>query len=316
MTDVAIEVQNLTKVYREKSPQPVRALDGFEVRVQRGEIFGLLGRNGAGKTTLVRILTTLIQPTSGHASILGWDVQHHGLEVRRNIAVVLQEHAVEQYLSVRDNLATYARFRSIPSHEVRGRSDRVIEQFGLGEFIDQKVIDLSGGLKRRVQVAKVFMVETPVVFLDEATTGMDPIHKRATLEAIRDQARLGRTIFLTTHILQEAEELCDSIGIIDHGKLLAWGNVQTIKALASRAIDIRLTFETLTDAALEELRKLPVSKFSRTNNSVEICWNGEEIRAIELITDIAKRYKVVHFEANSATLEDAFVELLGRNARV
>ena len=157
---------------------------------------------------------------------MGLDVVRRSLEVRSSICVVLQENAVEVFLSVEDNLRTYARFHSIPRGGDPRRSGRVMEQFGLGEHRKQKVIDLSGGLKRRVQVAKVFMVDKPVVFLDEATTGMDPINKRATLDAIRDQARQGRTIVLTTHILQEAEELCDRIAIIDRGSVVALGDPQ------------------------------------------------------------------------------------------
>jgi len=310
MADKAIEVKNLVKVYRENSEAPVRALDNLSLDVKPGEIFGLLGRNGAGKTTLLRVLTTLIRPTSGSVSIMGHDVQSSGLEVRKNICVVLQENAVELYLSVKDNLATYARFHSIPGHDIKRRADRAIEQFGLGDYANQKVMDLSGGLKRRVQVAKVFMVDKPIVFLDEATTGMDPINKRAALNAIRDQARRGRTIFLTTHILQEAEELCDTIAIIDHGKLVARGGLQTIKALASSAFDISMTFASLDEATMDELQQLNLLKLSRMNNTVEMCVKGVEATALELIARLARKHTIVDLEVTSATLEDVFLEIL------
>ncbi|MGB6034309.1 MAG: ABC transporter ATP-binding protein, partial [Bacteroidota bacterium] len=240
-TQPAILVRDLLKIYTKKGGQSVRALDGLSLRVEQGEIFGLLGRNGAGKTTLLRILTTLIQPTGGSASVMGLDVVKHPYEVRKQICTVLQENAVELYLSVADNLATYGRFQSIPHPEIKQRVASVLEQFGLDEYRNQKVIDLSGGLKRRVQVSKVFMVDRPVVFLDEATTGMDPISKRGTIEAIREQALLGRTIFLTTHILQEAEELCDTIAIVDRGKTIAQGNLEMIKSLSSHAFDMSIT---------------------------------------------------------------------------
>jgi ABC-2 type transport system ATP-binding protein len=173
-TDIAIEAENLVKIYHVKSARPVRALDGLSLSVKQGEIFGLLGENGAGKTTLLRILTTLLHPTTGRATLMGLDVERRAYDVRKKICAVLQENAVEVFLSVEDNLTTYARFHSIPRREIGATAERVIEQFALGEFRKQKVIDLSGGLKRRVQVAKVFMVDKPVVFLDEATTGMDP----------------------------------------------------------------------------------------------------------------------------------------------
>ncbi len=313
MADPAIEISNLIKVYKGKTDHPVRALDGLSLSVHEGEIFGLLGRNGAGKTTLLRILTTLIAPTSGDVRVLGMDIERQALDIRRSICVVLQENAVELFLSVRDNLDTYARFHSIPADERRKRCDRAIEQFGLGEYQNQKVIDLSGGLKRRVQVAKVFMVDKPIVFLDEATTGMDPINKRATLDAIREQTQKGRTIFLTTHILQEAEELCDTIAIIDRGKLIASGDIHSIKSLASGALDVTITFETLTDDTVSLFTALPHLKFERKNHTLQITLTGDKSTAIELIARVSRSNTLLHFEASSATLEDAFFEVLSGN---
>lgn len=307
----AIVVEDLVKVYKEKSSSPVRALDGLNLRVNAGEVFGLLGPNGAGKTTLLRILTTLTRPTSGHVEVLGYDLIDHGLEIRRKICVVLQENSVELFLSVWDNLLTYARFHSIPTHERKERARRVIEQFGLDDVANQKLIDLSGGLKRRVQVAKVFMVEKPLVFLDEATTGMDPINKRATLDAIREQSRLGRTIFLTTHILHEAEELCDSIAIVNRGRCVARGDLNQIKALVERVFDISITFDSISDSLLNDLQCLPLIKFTRNKNTVEMSVKGEEFASLELLSTIAKGATVQHIEVTSATLEDVFVSLLG-----
>ena len=312
MSEAAIEVENLVKVYKEKSPHPVRALDGLNLTVKNGEIFGLLGRNGAGKTTLLRILTTLIQATAGKATLLGMDVNRDALEVRKKLCVVLQENAVDIFLSVWDNFATYGRFHSIPSKEIPRRTEHVIEQFELSDYINQKVIDLSGGLKRRVQVAKVFMVDKPIVFLDEATTGMDPINKRATIDAIRDQAKRGRTILLTTHILEEAEDLCDTVAIIDHGKCVATGDLPTIKSLVSNAFDIVLIFETLTDETIQKLQGLPLLSFSSKNNTVELRVRGEELFVLDIISQIVRNNTILHIEVNSSSLEDAFIELLDR----
>jgi len=307
----AILTRELLHDYKGRSGKPVRALDGLDLRVRRGEIFGLLGRNGAGKTTVLRILTTLILPTGGSASVMGLDVVKHPYEVRKQICTVLQENAVELYLSVADNLATYARFHSIPRLEIKERVTRALHQFGLDEYRNRKVIDLSGGLKRRVQVAKVFMVDKPVVFLDEATTGMDPINKRATIEAIREQARLGRTIFLTTHILQEAEELCDTIAIIDRGRTVAQGDLQMIKSLSSRAFDMNITFESLDDTILRDLQRLPLLKLTHKHDTVEICVKGNELSALDILKSLSERYSILHFEVGSATLEEVFLEILG-----
>ncbi|MBP1646669.1 MAG: daunorubicin resistance transporter ATPase subunit [Bacteroidetes bacterium] len=312
-TATAIVAENLVKVYRERSSAPVRALDGMSLEVKSGEVFGLLGRNGAGKTTLLRILTTLVEPTSGLVSVLGFNVQKEPYQVRKNICAVLQENAVELYLSVADNLATYARFHGIPREKARPRIEAAIRQFGLEEYRTQKVIDMSGGTKRRIQVAKAFMVDTPLMFLDEPTTGMDPITKRTTLDALRVESSRGRTVFLTTHILQEAEELCDRIAIIDHGRIVAQGDLRTIKSLASNIVDVSLTFSEVTDRLLEELSALPLLKLTRRHNSFDFSLRGKEQSALDVITRLAASHSIMEVEIRGATLEDAFLELLGRD---
>jgi ABC-2 type transport system ATP-binding protein len=309
--DIAIDIRNLVKVYRPRSGTPVRALDNLTLQVHQGEIFGLLGKNGAGKTTLLRILTTLALPTSGAVNVLGFDILQNAIDIRRRLCVVLQENAVELYLSVADNLDTYARFHSIPRPEVPARIERVMDQFGLTEYRNQKLIDLSGGLKRRVQVAKVFMVDKPLVFLDEATTGMDPINKRATLDAIHQQARAGRTIFLTTHILAEAEELCDTIAIIDRGRRIASGNLAEIKSLVPGAFDVTIVFQTLPADLLDELRRLPLVRLSHTYTTVEASVRSTDLSVLEEVLRTVRRGQVIHLEVQSATLEDVFLELLG-----
>jgi ABC-2 type transport system ATP-binding protein len=312
-TGPAIQVQDLVKIYRGTGGKPVRALDGLSLEVRQGEIFGLLGKNGAGKTTLLRILTTLIPPTSGSARVMGMDVQARGLDIRRSICAVLQENAVEIFLSVDDNLATYARFQGVPRAEARRRADRALEVFGLTEYRSQKVIDLSGGLKRRVQVAKVFMADKPIVFLDEATTGMDPLNKRATLDAIREEAVRGRTILLTTHILQEAEDLCNTIAIIDRGRTVAQGDLRAITALTSRAFDMSITFGAITDATLTTIRAFPLRKMTVQGNTVDLVVHGQEASALGILQALSADHAITHFEVSGASLEDVFVELLTRD---
>jgi ABC-2 type transport system ATP-binding protein len=310
-TEIMIRVRDLVKIYNARSSKPVRALDGLNLEVARGEIFGLLGKNGAGKTTLLRILTTLVQPTEGSAEVSGFDVVEHPYRVRQSICAVLQENAVEVFLTVLDNLATFARFHSIPREEIRSRAETVISQFGLEEVRHQRVIDLSGGLKRRVQVAKVFMVQKPVVFLDEATTGMDPVNKRATIDAIREQAEQGRTILLTTHILQEAEELCGRIAIIDRGKCIASGDLAMIKSMAAGAYDITVTFERLRPEILEIVSRFPVARLRTSHSTIEMSINASAASVFEFLATLKGVEPIVHFEVTSASLEDVFLELLG-----
>jgi ABC-2 type transport system ATP-binding protein len=228
----AIRVEALRKVFQRRGASPVVALDGLSFSVPQGHIFGLLGPNGAGKTTTLRILTTLIRATAGTAEVAGIDVSRDPLSVRRRIVVVTQESAAEIFLSVRDNLLTFARFHGLTGPDLRRRVDGVMEKFGLTAEAGRKAMDLSGGFRRRIQVAKAMLVDTPVVFLDEFSTGMDPILKRSVMDLFRQEARRGRTIVLTTQILSEAEALCDDILIINHGREIARGDVATIKALS------------------------------------------------------------------------------------
>jgi ABC-2 type transport system ATP-binding protein len=207
----AIEVNALVKVFSKRNQRTIRAVDGLSIQVPKGSIFGLLGPNGAGKTTTIRILTTLLTPSAGEARVMGYDVVQNPLAVRRQICVVVQENAIELHLSVQNNFRVFGRFHGLDANEIQRRTERISELFGLTEYLNEKGMDLSGGLKRRVQVAKTFLIDKPVVFLDEATTGMDTFNKRATIQAIKEESRKGRTIVLTTHVLDEAEVLCDSI---------------------------------------------------------------------------------------------------------
>lgn len=306
-----IEVQNLTKLFHSKRGLSTRALDGISFEVSRGEIFGLLGPNGAGKSTLVRILTTITRPTSGTARIMGHDVVHSPLEARRHLAVVLQETAVEMLLTVRDNLLIYGHLHQQPSALIKQRTDSVLDRFGLREKQHEKVNDLSAGMRRRLQVAKVFMVDSPIVFLDEATTGMDPLIKRETLNLIREEARHGRTIFLTTQLLDEAEELCHRIVIINRGTIVASGDMDALRALASKMFRVTLTLAHPTPEVYDTLRAWDPVSLESEGNSVEMTFKGEESHLLAKLADLASRCPIVRFEIRGADLEDIFVELLG-----
>src|SRR5512134_3064322 len=246
MSEQAIRVRNLIKLFARRGHPTVRAIDDLTFDVRRGAIFGLLGPNGAGKTTLLRILSTLARPTSGTATVLGHDVVAAPLDVRRLISVVIQESAAELFLSVRDNLGTFARFHGLDHAEIQKRTKSVLEDFGLAPEAHRKVQDLSGGFRRRVQVAKVFMVK------------------------LRREAAAGRTIVLTTQILGEAEELCDDILILNRGRQAARGDLHTLKLLSQGVYDVTVTFERLPPGIEEELAaRMPV-RLSITQNTVEV----------------------------------------------
>jgi ABC-2 type transport system ATP-binding protein len=288
----------------------VRAVDGLSFDVARGSIFGLLGPNGAGKSTTLRVLTTLTRPTSGRVEVLGHDVTTAARQVRASISVVIQDTAADLFLGVRDNLLAFARFFGLAGAAARARADEVMDLFGLTPEAGRKVMDLSGGFRRRVQVAKMFMVRTPVMFLDEFSTGMDPILKRRVMDLLRAEREGGRTIVLTTQILSEAEELCDDILIINRGRMVARGDLHTLKLLAQGVYEVALTFEALPDGLMTELEARAPLRLKQSGNTVEVALREDETAVLALVGDLLRRGRVLRVEVGGASLEDIFVELM------
>lgn len=310
----AISIQNLVKEFPRKDEQSIRAVDDISFDVQTGQIFGLLGPNGAGKSTTIKVLTTLIPPTSGTVLVNGYDVVKQSLDVRKNICVVLQENSVEVFLTVRHNFLTFGKFHGMTTSDIEKKMGHIVELFGLEEVLNQKPIDLSGGLKRRVQVAKIFLVDTPIVFLDEATTGMDTFNKRATVKAIKEEARRGRTIVLTTHMLEEAEELCDEIVIINHGKIIAKGTTDDVKKLGLQMFYLSLKFSEMEKDLEELMHKFSPVKMDIVNNEVSLTVR-EHSTALKILSLAQSSGALKHFEISTASLEDVFVELLDHKKR-
>jgi len=306
----AIQVENLRHIYR-RGTGTRPALDGMNFSVRRGEIFGLLGPNGAGKTTIVKVLTTILRPSSGGARVNGHDVLREPLSVRRSIAAVLQENAVETLLSTWDNLLLYGYLHGYSRAESRRRAESVIETLELADHLQKRAQSLSGGFKRRLQVAKALMVDTPVLFLDEATTGMDPIIKRRVIDAIRTQARAGRTVLLTTQLLDEAEELCDRMLLMDFGKTLASGTMAELRTLSAKFFHIRLGFASEPDGAVELLRALTPLSLSQAGREYDIVVSGTENEWIRHMANLSERWPLAHLEINAASLEEIFMQLYG-----
>jgi ABC-2 type transport system ATP-binding protein len=305
----SIETNQLTRSFKGKDKLKIFAVRDLNLHVQSGQIFGLLGPNGAGKTTLVRMLTTILRPDSGSAKILGHDIVQDPVTVRRSISVVLQETAVEPLLSVRDNLLVYGLLHAIPRKEVVKRMDELLEQFELKDKQKEIAQDLSMGTRRRLQVAKILLVDAPVVFLDEATTGMDPIVKRSTLEIFKKLAQKGKTIFLTTQLLQEAEDLCDEIAILNQGQTIARGDLQTLRRLTQKRFHISLNVEQ-TEGIEEKLKILQPQAFTIKGDVIEMVVVGEEAAILAALARLANETKIDHFEMRGVDLEDIFIELI------
>ena len=307
--DHAIEVDDVKKTYRAKSG-PVAALDGVSLSVSRGQIFGLLGPNGAGKSTLVRILSTMTPPSSGRARVMGRDVSREPLAVRRQLAVVLQQTAAETMLTVRDNLLIYAYLHGIPRQDAKQRVERIAGEFELNERMRDIVQELSLGTKRRIQVAKIFMLDTPVFILDEATTGMDPFMKRRVLERLRAEARKGRAVMLTTQVLSEAEELCDTIMILDRGRTMASGTLRELRSRSSQMFRVSLSFDEMTDATVSRLKDLEPAELELNGAHAEMVFRGDQAALLQNLAEIARSNTILQFEIRPASLEEIFVSLV------
>ncbi|RPI56579.1 MAG: ABC transporter ATP-binding protein [Acidobacteria bacterium] len=316
MADSAIVVSDLVRTFQRRGQPELRAVDGLSFAVRRGSIFGLLGPNGAGKTTTLRMLTTLLRPTSGRIAVEGFDPVEDPLEVRKRISVVIQESAADLFLSVVDNFATFGRFHGLSRQAIRDRIEDVLDQFELRQEANRKVMDLSGGYKRRVQVAKVFMIDTPVVFLDEFSTGMDPLLKRAIMGRLRQESARGRTIVLTTQILSEAEELCDDILIMRSGRQAARGDINTLKLLSGGLYEISVTFDELPDALDAAVAPYHPLRVAVTQNSALITVREHEGRVLELVAHLGRLGRVLRIEVSGASLEDIFIELTAAERQV
>jgi ABC-2 type transport system ATP-binding protein len=224
--DNGIEVENLVREYR-KGP---RAVDGIDLTVASGEIYGFLGPNGAGKSTTVHVLTTLLPPTSGIARVGGYDVVKNGPKVRSLIGVALQEAALDPLLTGRDHVRLQATLQNVPKPERQIRAQELLERVGLADAADRKVSGYSGGMKRRLDLALALVHRPRILFLDEPTTGLDPQSRTALWEEVaRLRREDGVTVFLTTQDLEEADVLADRVGIIDRGKLVAEGTPAALK---------------------------------------------------------------------------------------
>src|SRR5690242_11177289 len=213
----------------------IRAVDGIQLEVQPGEIYGFLGPNGAGKSTTVHMLTTLLPPTAGSATVAGFDVATQGPDVRRRIGAALQEAALDAFLTGREHFELQGGLHGLPKSERGARAVELLERVGLTDAADRKVGGYSGGMKRRLDLALALVHRPSILFLDEPTTGLDPQSRSALWgEVARLAKEDGVTVFLTTQYLEEADVLCDRVGIIDQGKIVAEGTPSALKASIGR----------------------------------------------------------------------------------
>jgi ABC-2 type transport system ATP-binding protein len=308
----SIVAQGLVREFK-KGP---RAVDGIDLRVEPGEIYGFLGPNGAGKSTTVHMLTTLLPPTAGTATVAGFDVVKEGPEVRKVIGAALQEAALDPFLTGRDHLRLQTTMHGITGEERRRRSDELLHRVGLTEAADRKVKGYSGGMKRRLDLALALVHRPRILFLDEPTTGLD-IQSRAALwtEVGRLAKDEGVTVFLTTQYLEEADVLADRVGIIDHGRIVAEGTPEQLKAeIASSTVEAVAADAGQRGAVAAVLERFgeQTTGFGPKSVAVQLAASDGNLAEIVRALD-AEGILLSQLQIHEPTLDDVFLAKTGRH---
>jgi len=310
----AIETKSLVKEFGK-----VRAVDDISFNVEEGEIFGFLGPNGAGKSTTMMILTTLLKPTSGNAIVAGYDVVSQAKKVRENIGYVQQDIAVDEYLTGRENLLLDARLNHIPKNLIDKRIDEVLELIGLKDKQDQAVITFSGGMRKRLDIAGGLLHRPKVLVLDEPTVGLDIQTRRKIWEYIKQiHKEFNMTIFLSTHYMEEADKLCDRVGIIDYGKIQAIDSPQAMKnALGNEVVTFRLESNDVNPDLLEQLKKISRVKDVSSKNNQIIVYTTKGTELIPQIFQLTSnlKIKINEISLTRPSLDDVFISYTGHELR-
>ena len=309
----AIEVRSIVKTFG-----AFTAVKGISFVVEEGEIFGLLGPNGAGKSTLIRMMTTLLPPTSGTAVINGFDVVADADGVRRSIGVIPQALTSDLELSVEENLIIFAKLYGVPRAKRRQLIDELLEAVELTQWRDAPVKNLSGGMRRRVEIARGLVHEPRIFFLDEPTTGLDPVSRVAVWEMLqRIKSQRDLTVLLTTHYMDEADKLCDRIAIVDHGELKALDSPMKLKTSIPGKNVLEVSFTAVPVGWVERLQRLPfVEGVGNEDRIFRINSNNGPATTLALMEAAAQsNVGVSSLSVQSTTLDDVFVHYTGRALR-
>jgi ABC-2 type transport system ATP-binding protein len=311
----AIYAEGLVKTFGD-----VRALDGVDLDVPEGTVLGLLGPNGAGKTTAVRVLTTLLKPDSGKAVVAGVDVLRHPNEVRRQIGLSGQFAAVDEYLTGRENLQMVGQLYQMSGKAAKARAGELLEQFNLAEAADRTAKTYSGGMRRRLDLAAALVVRPPVMFMDEPTTGLDPRNRMALWDVIQDLVAGGTTLLLTTQYLEEADRLAHDICVIDHGKVIARGTSDQLKAqTGGERVEVVVHEREDLAPAAEVLRGFGKGELKVQDHTRQITvpvTGGAKLLA-EVIRELDTRgIEIDDIGLRRPTLDDVFISLTGHAAEL
>jgi ABC-2 type transport system ATP-binding protein len=312
---VIVEIESLQKIYNGK--QRVVAVDGIDLSVREGELFGLLGPNGAGKTTTISICTTRALPTAGRARIAGIDVVKTPALARRSIGVVPQYNTLDRACTIFENIYFHCLYFGFSRAEARQRTTQLLSQFHLTERASAYPAQLSGGLAQRVQIARAIAHRPKVLFLDEPSAGLDPQSRIAMWDAVRGLREEGITVVLTTHYMEEADELCDRVAIIDHGKILVQDTPTALKGSvgAQKLYELDLRSRENIPALIEQLQHLSgVASVEPTPTGVRLFAHGVEGLLSEVVHE-ANPYGLRDLTITETSLETVFIRLTGRDLR-
>lgn len=308
--EYAVEINGLTKTFGQQT-----AVDQVSFNIKRGEVFGLLGPNGAGKTTTLRMMTTLLQPTSGDIKIFGHDVKTESQTVRSLFGLTGQYASVDEDISARENLMIFSRLNGLSRQEAIARTAELLEEFSLVNSADKAISNFSGGMRRRLDLAVSLITRPALIFLDEPTTGLDPRTRTQMWATIRQLVAAGSTIVLTTQYLEEADELADRIAVIDHGKLVSIGTPAELKAQVGGA---KLRFEVVDDAQAEQARGVMANTLPATpqvtRNVVEVAIDdiNTVVGILQAIT--AAGVTMTNMSVEQPSMDDVFFALtVGKN---
>jgi ABC-2 type transport system ATP-binding protein len=312
---VIVDVRGLRKVYEGK--QQVTAVDGIDLSVEAGEIYGLLGPNGAGKTTTISICTTRVLPSAGTVFIAGVDVVAHPAIGRCAIGVVPQYNTLDRACTISENIFFHCLFFGFSRADARARTEQLLNQFHLSERTGAYPSQLSGGLAQRVQIARAIAHRPKVLFLDEPSAGLDPQSRLAMWEAVRGLRDEGITVVLTTHYMEEADELCDRVAIIDHGKILVQDTPAALKSSvgAQKVYELHLRDPLSIPTLVGSLKSMSgVGKAEPTGDGVRVFAHGTDGLLAEVVA-AASPFGLRDLTITEASLETVFIQLTGRDLR-
>jgi ABC-2 type transport system ATP-binding protein len=313
----AITAEGLVKIYRSRKSE-VRALDGLDLTVPEGTVLGLLGPNGAGKTTTVRILATLLRPDAGHATVAGFDVVRQADQLRSVIGLSGQFAAVDENLTGRENLFMFGRLYQLASDESKRRAADLLEQFSLANAADRTVKTYSGGMRRRLDLASALIGRPQLLFLDEPTTGLDPRSRLGMWEVIRGLVREGTTLLLTTQYLEEADELANTIAVVDDGRIIARGTADELKSqVGGERIEVVVHLRDDIERAREVLGRhagSDVTLDEHTRKMTVPAATGAQ-GLVQVVRDLdAAGIRIDDIGLRRPTLDDVFLSLTGHGA--